>query len=402
MNGRFAPARAPGAFANDRGDETVAAIDAFALGRFSDDPATSFTLPAAWYYRPEVFEREKEAIFFRSWRALCHASELADAGDYVAIDILGQGVFAMRGRDGRLRAFHNVCQHRAHELLRGRGNVKAAITCPYHAWAYGTDGTLRTARGCEKLAGFRKADFGLAPVRVQEFAGFVFVNLDPDARPLHQWAPGFAEEVARWFPDFERVRPHARKDFAIAANWKVVVENAIEGYHFPNSGPAHRQLCDLIDLKATRLHVHENWFAIVAPPGRNADGVYPFPEGGSGQSDHFITLYLWPDWIVYSWPHANMISTFLMRPTGPETSVVENPYFHIPGASDDATTRAAEAWFNDDLGPEDAALNEGVQRGIRSRGYRQGRLVTAEGEPGDSEHCVHAFQRWVRDALLGA
>ena len=366
------------------------------------DHRTSFTLPSPWYFRADVLEREKGAIFFRSWRCVCHGSALVARGSYATVDIHGQGVVAIRGQDGRLRAFYNVCQHRAHELLQGRGTVKAAITCPYHGWAYGTDGLLRSARLCDRVPDFDKEDFGLVPVRIQEFAGFIFVNLDDDAPPMNEWAPGFEEECRHWFPDLETVTFGAQKDFAIGANWKVIVENAIEGYHFPNSGLAHRELTDIIDMESTKLHVHDRWLAIVAPPGRNRRAVYPFPTSGrGGQTDHFITLYLWPDWIIYSWPHADMISTFLMRATGAQSSVVENAYYRVSGRGDDETTRASETWFNEALGPEDAGLNEGVQRGIVSKGYHQGRFISRGGEPGDSEHCVHAFQIWVRNALEG-
>lgn len=380
----------------------MAIINALATDNFTADAGTSFTLPSPWYFRPEVHDAEKAAIFHKSWRVVCHGSELASPGDYATVDVQGQGVFVIRGRDGNLRAFYNVCQHRAHELLQGSGRLKAVITCPYHAWAYGLDGGLKTARNCENVSGFDKGDFGLQPVRVQAFGGFVFVNLDDNAKPMNEWAPGLEEAIQKWFPDVGRIVTASQKDFDIKANWKVVVENAIEGYHFPNSGPYHKELCDIIDMDGTKLEVHDNWLAIIAPPGKNELGVYPFPaDGKGGQTDHFITLYMWPDWIIYSWPYANMISTFLMRPTGAETCVVENAYFDIPGESDDATTRGSETWFNGGLGPEDAALNEGVQRGIRSRGYYQGRFVTKPGEPGDSEHCVHAFQTWVKDALLG-
>ena len=370
------------------------------VGRVTGDHRTSFTLPSPWYYRPEVHEQEKEEIFFRSWRVVCHKSRLASPGDYVTVDIHGQGVFALRARDGRLRAFYNVCQHRAHELLQGSGTLKATITCPYHGWAYGTDGDLRTARLCDRVRDFDRADFSLVPVRVQEFAGFVFVNLDDDAPPMNEWAPGFEAECRTWFPDLENVEFGGQKDFEIASNWKVAIENAIEGYHFPSSGPVHRELCDIIDMDTTRLHVHDHWLAIIAPPGKNETDVYPFPKNGNGgQTDHFITLYLWPDWIIYSWPHADMISTYMTRPTGPQTCVVENAYFRVPGHGDDETTRASETWFNEGLGPEDAALNEGVQKGIVSRGYYQSRFISRDGEPGDSEHCVHAFQNWVKTAL---
>lgn len=370
------------------------------LDNVTDDPETSFTLPSPWYYLPQAFELEKERIFYRSWRFVCHTSEVSRPGAFVCTEIVGQDVFVIRSQDGQLRAFHNVCQHRAHVLLEGRGTVKAVITCPYHAWAYGTDGTLRAARMCERVKGFDKRDFGLSSIRVQAFAGFVFVNLDPDAPTIEEVAPGLDEEIRRWLPDLERVQFAQRRDFDIAANWKVVVENASEGYHFPSSGPHHRELADLVDMAATKLLVRDKWIAIIAPPGSSPPPLYPFPtHGHSGQTDHLVTFYLWPDWVVYALPHANMIATFFMRPTGPESTVVENAYYEVPGASGDATTVGAGAWFNDALGPEDASLNAGVQRGIRSRGYRQGRFVTAPGEPGDSEHGVHAFQKWVRQAV---
>ena len=127
----------------------------------SEDATRSYTLPARYYTDPAVFEREKEEIFFKSWQYVGPASEVAQPGDYMTTTIVDQGVFAIRGRDGELRAFYNVCQHRAHELLQGKGNVKAVITCPYHAWAYAPDGALRTARNCEAVAGFDKKDFSL-------------------------------------------------------------------------------------------------------------------------------------------------------------------------------------------------------------------------------------------------
>ena len=141
------------------------------------DHRTSFTLPSPWYYRADVLEREKEEIFFRSWRFVCHRSALGTPGSYVTVDIHGQGIVAIRGRDGRLRAFYNVCQHRAHELLQGRGTVKAAITCPYHGWAYGTDGSLRSARLCDRVPDFDKADFSLVH------------GADPGIRRLHLRQP---------------------------------------------------------------------------------------------------------------------------------------------------------------------------------------------------------------------
>jgi len=110
-------------------------------------------------------------------------------------DVVGQPVYVVRGREGELRGFHNVCQHRAHQLLEGSGNVKALITCPYHAWAYGMDGSLRTTRNCENVKGFDKADFGLPHVQVETVANLVFVNPDMDAAPIAGQAPNLEADI---------------------------------------------------------------------------------------------------------------------------------------------------------------------------------------------------------------
>src|SRR5262245_47516101 len=136
------------------------------IGKFTLDPEHSYTLPAAYYTDPGVFEREKECIFFRSWNFACHQSQVREPGRYVACAIADQNIAVLRGHDGQLRAFYNVCSHRAHELLTGCGKAKL-ITCPYHAWTYQLDGRLRTAAGQKKVDDFEAQDFALKPVRVE-------------------------------------------------------------------------------------------------------------------------------------------------------------------------------------------------------------------------------------------
>ena len=214
----------------------------------TEDATRSYTLPAGYYTDPEIFELEKERIFYRTWQYVGPASEVAKAGDYMTTNVVDQGVFVIRGRDGELRAFYNVCQHRAHELLQGKGNVKAVITCPYHAWAYAPDGSLRTARNCEMVAGFDKKDFGLRPVRVEEFCNLVFVNLDDDAAPLAEQAPNLEASIRAFVPNYDELAFTGTGTFGdsvMQAGWKVVVDNYVECYH---CGPAHPAFADMIDM----------------------------------------------------------------------------------------------------------------------------------------------------------
>ncbi len=375
--------------------------DPFDIGRFTVDTAAAWTLPAPYYTAPEVFEAEKAAIFRRSWRVVGHASEIADAGDYVTQDICGAGVFVVRGRDGVLRGFHNVCRHRAHVLLAARkGNVKAVITCPYHAWAYGLDGSLRTARNSETVPGFDKSAFGLAPVRVEVFCGFVFVNLDADARPMAECAPGFEATLRRFIPDLDRMVWIERQDFDIGANWKVVVENSIDNYHVMLSGPAHRAFGKFADGSDLKLFNRPGWILLHAGPGTPDSGVYDFRANvGRGQTSDYVTFYLWPDLLLFTFPHVNAIWSFLMAPEGPERTREEVAAYTPGGAALDGVTKDAVRWMAEVLGPEDVRLNLGVQKGLRSPGYVQSRLMVDERRSNMSEHGIHYFQATVLEAL---
>ncbi len=133
---------------------------------FHPDPERSYTLPARYCIDPEIYEREKEAVFYRSWIYDGHMEDLPEVGSYITCAVLDQGIVVIRDKEGGLRAFYNVCSHRAHELLTGSGRTKA-IVCPYHAWSYHLDGRLRTARGSEKVEGFDAGEFCLKSVRVE-------------------------------------------------------------------------------------------------------------------------------------------------------------------------------------------------------------------------------------------
>ena len=131
-----------------------------------EDPARSYTLSARYYISPEIYDREREAVFYRSWIYAGHVEELREPGSFITVPIIDQNVAVVRGKDGTLRAFYNVCQHRAHELLRGRGRTPV-ITCPYHAWSYHLDGRLRTARGSQNVEGFNADEFCLKGIQVE-------------------------------------------------------------------------------------------------------------------------------------------------------------------------------------------------------------------------------------------
>ncbi len=150
------------------------------------------SLDARYYTDPGVFETEKAGVLAETWQFAGHAASLAEPGDYFAFEIAGQGLFCVLGEDHEVRTFYNVCQHRAHELVAGRGNARR-IVCPYHSWTYTLDGQLRSGLNLKSVPGLDVGSICLTPVRTEIFLGFIFVNLDPDAEPMASWFPDVHE-----------------------------------------------------------------------------------------------------------------------------------------------------------------------------------------------------------------
>lgn len=370
--------------------ETSVAID---VGRFDPDPTRSFTLPSAMYVDPAVLDRERERIFWRSWILVGHESEVAEAGAYVTADLCGQPIFVIRSSDGVLRAFYNVCQHRGHLLLEGRGVTGSRITCPYHAWAYDSTGELRGARMSERMEGFDHADFSLPTVQTEVCSGFVFVNLDEAAPPMGEVYPGLAEELDRLAFDDGPLGRVDRTVFEIAGNWKNVGDNLLECYH---CHPAHPGFVDLIDMAGYRNECHENW-SVQSGPVNPDTAVY---DTGTGAAT-FSSVFVWPNVSIGHLPGQRGRFVFQFFPTGPEQTEQTMTYYG-PDGTRTVQECGATDWFNTVLGPEDVALVENAQRGLRSKGYDQGRFICIPDRPELSEHAVHHFHAMVVDALDGS
>ena len=196
---------------------TVQDVREISIG-FDLDPARSMSLHSAAYTEEKWLDADLKAIFARTWQWVCHVETLAKPGSYVSATIAGLPVAVVRDREGSLRAFYNVCKHRAHELLSGSGTT-SSIVCPYHAWVYGLDGQLRGARRADRMETFDKTAICLDQVRVEEFGGFVYVNLDPTAQPLGDQTVDLAVEIERWAPDVAELTHARRLTYDVKSNW---------------------------------------------------------------------------------------------------------------------------------------------------------------------------------------
>ena len=203
---------------------------------FDVDPdiARAWTLPAHLYTDPSVFAAEKDKIFSRTWQVVGHASQVEKPGDYFTTELLSEPLLFVRGSDGRLRGFYNVCRHRAGPPAEGCGSRKL-FRCGYHGWTYGLDGALLSATEVEGVENFRVEDFALIPVRTEEWFNLVFVNLDAEARPLRE-SLGDLPKQAEKFP-FAAMKLFERRTYDMKCNWKTYVDNYLEGYHLPSVHP---------------------------------------------------------------------------------------------------------------------------------------------------------------------
>ncbi len=360
--------------------------------RFHDEAEHSWTLPARWYTDPGIFALEKENILFCNWWYAGAEAAVSDPSSYLTTTIVDQDVLVIRGADGILRGFYNVCRHRAHRLVSGKG-CRHRIICPYHGWTYENDGRFVIGRGVDRIAGFDRQAAGLVPIRVDTMLGLVFVNLDAEARPLEQMAKGMLADMRAHCPNLDTLVLAHHYERETAANWKTLVDNDLESYH---SATGHAALMDLLDYESFKVWEYE--FATChSMANTNPDNsAYEIAEGAAVKTA--IYTWLWPNTAFFIAPGKSNLAVFQMAPTGPETSLqVWDFYFEDQNL--DESEQAYVDYTIETLIPEDSALYENVQRGLRSRGYGEGRFVINYDRPEWSEHHVHLFQKLVRDAV---
>ncbi|MFN8160801.1 MAG: aromatic ring-hydroxylating dioxygenase subunit alpha [Solirubrobacterales bacterium] len=361
-------------------------------------PGPGTALDAAMYFDPEVARREQRAIFGRTWQIAGHVSDLPEAGSRLTASAGSESVLVVRGKDDELRAFRNVCRHRGRRLVTERTGCARAIRCAYHGWTYALDGSLL---GAPEIRGFQggldRAALGLHEARVEVLSGLVFVNLDPGATPLAELVGDLAERLEPYdIPSL--LRSKGAEDHRQGANWKIVADNYLEGYHVPI---AHPGLMRMLDYERYLPDIREGyvWFEAPMRESRSESRVERLyqrlvrPMGRLDDADRSIWRYvfiypntaldLYPDQIGY-WqinpdgPEGTRDSWALMRPTG-------------EGARERFIRRLNDR-VNELVNDEDVELVEAVQRGLKTDGYRCGPL-------NDREAAVGWFAARVREDL---
>lgn len=343
--------------------------------------ATSPSLPSRYYTDPAILREEQDKVFLRSWIHVGHASDLPEPGCFLTDEICGQPIVVLRGEDGGFRAMFNVCQHRGHLLLKGRGRIAGRIVCPYHAWAYGLDGALAHAPMTQEMESFDRAQFCLPAIKVAVAAGLIFVNLDPNCRPFAEEAPGFEQTILGHLPDMARFVVTDRMEFDIAANWKVAFENFGEGYHIPVAHPALSRLHG----RRTTASVVEERFQFYQGVGRDSF------DGFEVQKDEpYLSWQLWPSHCLLSLPGSQHLILLRILPVTPG-SCHERAEIYAPAGAQPPNLLAVKRLFAEMFNREDMAIVESVQRGLASRGFDQGRYVADKADGWYSESALHRF-----------
>jgi choline monooxygenase len=327
------------------------------------------TLPWNWYFEPEILRREQEAIFRRSWQYVGHLGQVGEPGSYFAGRAGDVPVVVTRPADGELRAFLNVCRHRGSVLVEGEG-TRATLQCPYHAWTYGLDGGLRAAPRSDETA--PREELGLLPLRVDTWGPFVFVNPSAEGESLRETLGELWEALT-----LDGLEFHHRVEYELESNWKVACENFLECYHCAVAHPGFSAIVD-VSPEEYRLEEHPWHFSQYAHLRDNGSAAGQF---------HFV----WPNLKLNVYPGRPNLSIGPVWPEGPERSRGFLDYFFAPG--EDETWIRDLLELDDQVGREDTALVERVQRGVRSGVLAEGRLLR------ESERLIARFDGLVRDAL---
>lgn len=339
----------------------------------------SLTIPSRWFVGPEFHDFDREHIFLKSWQYLGHLDRVKNSGDLITGTIAGNPVLVVRGKDMSLRAFYNVCRHRGGPLaLEDRSDLKS-IQCQYHGWTYTLDGHLRGVPRFDRSELFDKKDFGLVELQIETWNGFIFVRLDKSKEKLQSLVQGIAEQIAP--VQLERMKFYRRAYYDVACNWKVYVDNYLEGYHLPF---VHPELTSLLDYQNYKTEAFEH-YSVQVTELSGTDNIY------SNQKGLAFYYHLFPNFMLNILP--GRLQTNLVIPISHDRCrIIFDYYYEHP----DAKKAEADIAFSDLVQFEDIEICEHVQKGLESKAYDQGRFSP------EMENAVYAFQSWLKKTYAKA
>jgi len=357
------------------------------------DPLEDLSLPGWLYHDPEFFAAERRAFLRAAPQVVCHESEVAAPGEWRSLDYLGESIIVIRGDDGEVRAFTNVCRHRGSRLVDGDGGCAKVLTCPYHGWSYARDGKLVGVPYRREYPGLETERLGLVPVALERWHGFLFVTLEPGAPSVATMMAPFEGEVAPY--RFEELRAIGRVTLRPRTlNWKTIADNYSDGLHIPIGHPGLTRLFG----RGYRIEAHEHVDRmegdLVEQPSANpSERAYQalLPQADHLPESHrrkWLYYKLWPNVAFDIYPDQVDFMQFL--PVSATDTVIREISYALPDARREMKAARYLNWrINRRVNAEDTELITRVQQGMASPTYRPGPL-------GTSEVCLRSFATKLR------
>lgn len=348
------------------------------------------SLPARWYTDPSITEREIANIFRKNWNYVGPLSQLATHGDYITGYAGGVPIVVIRNERG-LAGFVNVCRHRRHEVMKGRGNSKT-MQCGYHAWTYDLAGDLKRVPRSAAEPNFRLSDFPLLPIRAEALGPFVFVHLDPAGPSVRSCYGPLLDIIAGSGVALDTLQTYGREEWRSHANWKTMLENYLECYHCAVAHPGFNAAID-VRPDVYKLTSHGMFSSqtgqvrATAVQGKSKIKLYDVVGPVTQSQYHF----LWPNMTININPGFPNLSVDVWTPDGPNATRGFSEQFFGPGVGEDFAQ--ALIAFNKQVAREDDTLTDSVQRGLLGGLPDRGRFLTT------SEHLVIHFQKMVVNAV---
>lgn len=337
------------------------------------------TLPSRFYVEPDFHRADLAWVLGRRWQYVGPASRVARPGDTLLATVAGEPVLVVRGEDRALRAFFNVCRHRGGPLALKDGSCRV-LKCRYHGWTYRLDGSLLGLPKWDRVELFDKGEYGLIPVRVREWQALLFAHVgDGEPEPLERVLDGIPGRIAPYRLDTKRFE--RRVEYEIRCNWKVYVDNYLEGYHIPH---VHPELAKFLDYQSYETELRKH-YSLQTSPIRADENFY---DGTEGRAFYY---FVFPNFMLNILP--GRLQTNVVLAGAPDRCrVIFDYYYDRP---DDPSVRemiAQDLEYADRVQAEDIEICERVQLGLGSRAYDRGRFSV------ECEAGVHHFQECLKRA----
>lgn len=340
------------------------------------------TIPSNWYTDEEILDFEKEIVFSEHWQLACHESQIPEPGDMITLEVADNPILIVRDQENQLRAFYNVCKHRGGPVAVKKGTT-SVLQCKYHGWTYLLDGSLRGVPQFNKVDLFDKKEFGLEPIKLETWQGLVFISLNPNPIPLGYYLHDIDNRISPI--DLSNFAHYNDQSYIMNCNWKVYVDNFLEGYHIPI---VHPELAKLLDYKNYVVET-QRWHSLQYSPLKEEDNIY-----GAGKGEAFY-YFIFPNIMLNILP--GRLQTNVVRPISVDkTEVLFNYYYEDVESENAIKVIKDDISYSHDIQMEDVEICEQVQKGLRSKAYHKGRFSV------EREEGVYHFQSLLKEVMREA